>query len=79
MASPDTESPVFSGKISVEQFATDTKRTVRTINRWAALGLPIIKRGNLRLIDVEKARAWFEAGERGGLESPSRRHRGRGA
>jgi len=35
----------------------------RTIQRWEAAGLPVIRRGNLRLYDVAAARAWL-LGER---------------
>ena len=73
MTTPNLESPILGGKTTVERFARDVGVTTRTVRRWHAQGLPIIKRGNLRLIDVEKARAWLAAGERGGLAEP--RHR----
>jgi len=42
----------------------------RTIQRWEKMGLPVIRRGNLRLYDIVKGRAWLRG------EEPARR-RGR--
>lgn len=67
--------PVLDGLMPITDFAASVKRTPRTIRRWGAMGLPIIKRGNLVLVNVEKARAWLAAGERGGLAPPRRRMR----
>jgi phage terminase Nu1 subunit (DNA packaging protein) len=66
MSDPNLDSPIFQGKTTVEQFARDCGRTTRTVRRWCDQGLPIEKRGNLRLIDIAKARAWLARGERGG-------------
>lgn len=36
----------------------------RTIQRWETLGLPVIRRGNLRLYDIEAVRAWLRGDRR---------------
>jgi phage terminase Nu1 subunit (DNA packaging protein) len=57
----------------LEEFAASVGKTTRTVRRWHRQGLPIIRRGNLVLVNIERARAWLAAGERGGVAQPKRR------
>jgi phage terminase Nu1 subunit (DNA packaging protein) len=79
MASLNSQSPVFVGLLTESQFAEDAGKSLRTIRAWRALGLPVLKRGRLRLIDPAAARAWLEAGALGGCAKPRRRARNRAA
>jgi len=67
---PDTHTPfagggaqsVTAGWRTVPQFANDINKTERTVDRYIARGMPVIKVGATPYIDLAKARAWFEAG-----------------
>jgi hypothetical protein len=67
--------PLLDGFMTLDEFATSVGRTERTLKRWRKKGLPYVKRGNLILINVERARQWLNAGEVGGTEEPKRRKR----
>jgi hypothetical protein len=70
--SNDAPNPV-AGLQTREEFAASVKRSTATIRRWEAMGLPVHKRGNLRLYDTEESRAWL----RGELPAPAPRKPGR--
>jgi phage terminase Nu1 subunit (DNA packaging protein) len=59
MSEPNLESPFLKGMATFKQFAKDVDKSERTVERWAAQGLPVFKRGRLRLIDIEQGRAWL--------------------
>jgi hypothetical protein len=73
----DTTSPILVGYEPAEDFAKAVHKTPRTVRRWEALGLPVVRVGNLKLIDVERARAWLAARQRGGIAPPRYRSRNR--
>ncbi len=68
MSQPNLQSPILEGLTTFPQFAADTGRSERTIERWAALGLPVVRRGRLRLIDIERARAWLRGEPKSGTK-----------
>jgi hypothetical protein len=55
------------------QLARELGKSTQTIKRYEALGLPVTKRGQLRLYDDEKTRAWLS----GELPAPPPRGPGR--
>jgi hypothetical protein len=61
------------GLYTRKQLARATNKSEATIRRWEALGLPVIRRGQLRLYDPQTTRAWFG----GELDSPPARKPGR--
>jgi len=71
----DTHRSVFDGFVTLAEFARAVGRTERTVRRWHRQGLPVAKRGSLRMINLARATAWLEAGERGGLAPTGRRTR----
>ncbi len=78
MPNPNPASPLFEGYVSFTKFAEDCGVSTRTVLRWHNRGLPVTRRGNLRLIEVEKARAWLAGGETGSLAPAPRRRRANG-
>jgi hypothetical protein len=67
---PNTHTPfagggaqsVTAGWVTIPQFARDIDRSQRTVLRWVARGMPVIRVGATPYIDPAKARDWFEAG-----------------
>jgi hypothetical protein len=72
-----TQPGLLAGYSTREQLARKVNRTVHTIRKWEQQGLPVIKRGNLRLYNNEIARK-FILGELTGTE-PRRPGRPRSA
>jgi MerR-like DNA binding protein len=50
---------LLAGYSTREQLARKVGRTVHTIRLWERQGLPVIKRGNLRLYNDDIARQWI--------------------
>lgn len=61
---PDTQQPVSvtAGLMTLEEFARDIRRSVRTARRFIDRGCPVVRIGATPYIDPAAARAWFEAG-----------------
>jgi phage terminase Nu1 subunit (DNA packaging protein) len=55
--------PVIAGLDTREQLARALNVTPNTVWRWERRGLPVIRRGHLRLYDRIKVRAWLEDGQ----------------
>jgi MerR HTH family regulatory protein len=58
---------LLAGYSTREQLARKVGRTKHTIRKWEKQGLPVIRRGNLRLYHDETARQWI-LGEFSGAE-----------
>jgi len=53
---------LLAGLLTRDEFRKEFKDdppSDRTIQRWEAAGLPVIRRGNLRLYDIAAVRAWL--------------------
>ena len=64
---------ILDGLITREQLAAQLDKTTRCIQNYEANGLPVIRRGRMRLYDVHAVRAWLRG------ELPKRRGRPSGA
>jgi hypothetical protein len=53
---------VTAGWMTPDQLAADIKRCRRTVARWVARGMPVVKIGASLYIDPAEAREWFRAG-----------------
>jgi phage terminase Nu1 subunit (DNA packaging protein) len=62
----DIEQQIFSGLATREDLAKAFGKSTKTIKRWEAEGLPVLKRGYLRLYDPQQVHRWLcgELGER---------------
>jgi phage terminase Nu1 subunit (DNA packaging protein) len=59
MAVENWHPSVLDGFAERKQLAKDLRRCERTIKRWEDQGLPVIRRGKMRLYDIERVRAWL--------------------
>ena len=55
---------ILKGRLRTEELAADLGVGVRTIDRYAAQGLPFIVVGGARWFGIEETRVWFEANKR---------------
>jgi hypothetical protein len=58
----DSARSVTAGLQREEDFATDVDKSVRTVKRWIAQGMPVTKIGATNWIDPARARRWFDDG-----------------
>ena len=64
MSKAETSAGVLTGMVTRAELRAELARcTDRTILRYERQGLPVFRRGRLRLYDVEAVRAWLR-GER---------------
>lgn len=54
-----TENSVLAGFVTRAQLVAELGCSTRTLIRYEHQGLPVIRRGALRLYSVERVRAWL--------------------
>lgn len=68
----DLSEDLLTGLMTPAEFALAVGKTERTVRRYMKMGLPSTKRGNMRLISIDRARQWLV-----GEEQLKKRVRGR--
>jgi hypothetical protein len=56
-----TQPSVMTGFHTREELAAAVGKSVATVRRWEQRGLPVIRRGNLRLYEIERVRDWLRS------------------
>ncbi len=72
MKQPDLSSPIFGGMLTFQAFADAAGITVRSVENYAAQGLPVHRLGKRRLIDPTEAAEWIKNRTRAKRGRPAR-------